>query len=50
MMDLKEYFNQTYPDYFKYISGDKQEKKLKYCALDKVWRKDNGILDIYCKN
>lgn len=40
---------QTYQDYFKYIHGDKQEKKLKYCALDKVWRKDNGILDIYSK-
>jgi len=41
---------QPYEAYLKYINGDKQEKKLKYCALDKLWRKDNGILDIYNKN
>ena len=40
---------QPYEAYFKYIHGDKQEKKLKYCALDKVWRKEKGILDIYSK-
>ena len=41
---------QPYLSYVKYLNGDKQEKKLKYCALDKKWRTDNGILDIYRKN
>lgn len=41
---------QTYADYFKYINGDKQESKLKYCEDDKIWRKANGILDLYSKD
>ena len=40
---------QTYPDYFKYINGDKQQAKLKYCEDDKIWRAANGILDLYTK-
>jgi len=41
---------QPYLSYVKYINGDKQEAKLKYCALDKKWRSANGILDLYSKN
>lgn len=40
---------QLYLDYLKYINGDKQDKKLQFCALDKTWRADNGILDLYIK-
>lgn len=40
---------QTYQIYSQYINGDKQEKKLRYCADDKKWRAQHGILDLYVK-
>jgi len=40
---------QTYQQYFEYIHGNKQEKKLPFIELDKKWRAENKIEDIYCR-
>lgn len=40
---------QTYSDYVQYINGNKKEAKLKYVALDKIWRDEHKIKDIYIK-
>lgn len=31
----------------KYIMGEKQDEKLEYSVLDKIWRKNNSIMDVY---
>lgn len=41
---------QSYEKYFEYIHGNKKNEKLKYCADDKKWRVEHGILDIYKKS
>jgi len=41
---------QTYQKYFEYIYGNKQEKKLPFVELDKKWRLENKIEDIYIRN
>lgn len=33
----------SYKDYEKYISGDKQERKLSFCKQDSEWRKINNL-------
>jgi len=40
---------QTYQVYSDYIRGIKKEAKLKYVALDKIWRAEHKIEDIYIK-
>jgi len=40
---------QTYEVYSGYIRGVKKEAKLKYVALDKIWRAEHKIEDIYIK-
>jgi len=40
---------QTFEVYSGYIRGIKKEAKLKYVALDKIWRAENKIEDIYIK-
>lgn len=31
----------------KYIMGEKQEDKLEFSVLDKIWRSENNIMDVY---
>jgi len=40
---------QTYQVYLDYINGKKKEAKLKYVELDKIFRAENNIKDIYIK-
>jgi len=40
---------QTYQQYYEYIHGNKQEKKLPFIELDKKWRLENKIEDIYSR-
>lgn len=41
--------HQPYETYDKYVSGIKRAEKMPYVELDRVWRSENKILDLYVK-